>query len=442
LAALIKALLFIAITMLATVPAQAGVYIDTARDAIIVVDYPPSLPCTLERLAAMDRACGWGRVKYDSASQTCALTGNLIIGANDGSETVFQVGGSDRPRETLIMHGNLYVHPYFIQGENGEIFWKVPKRMNALVLGDRTNQSINATLLFACTPTNRWSLFVGKLPWLDDKLLQWGGGLYVYNSRIEPLDSASGCEIGDNGRGVYMGSTVLENARIAGVKGMLYGMEMSVYTPELKDYSIRNTVFERVEFPLANGLHKLYDCKFINCGTVIFDRGGINAELTGCIFQGNDRNWSLTYTDKGVVLVDCEWDQPRLGDVQQTWTNRAGKVQVPKLIVRRQTVVTVQDAAGRPVANAEVVCQAEQEGDGLPPLRMLKTDAQGRTPAPGTPGVLMLTDYILTALAGPESPALSQYSYTLTASAGGKTAQRENFRPERAAKPVVLQFPK
>lgn len=427
--------------MLAAAPACGGVCLDPARNAIVVVGYPASLPCTPARLAAMDRACGWGRVDYDAVSQTCTLTGNLIIGANDGSETVFQVGGPDRPRETLIMHGNLYVHPYFIQGENGEIFWKVPKRMNALVLGDRTSQSINATLLFACTPTNRWSLFVGKLPWLDDKLLQWGGGLYAYNSRIEPLNPAPGHEIGDNARGVYMGATVLENSRIAGVKGMLYGMGMAVHTPELKDYNIRDTVFERVELPLADGVHKLYGCKFINCGTAILDRGGVNAELTDCVFQGNDRNWSLTYTDQGVVLVDCEWDAPRLGDLQQTWTNRAGKLQVPKVIVRRQTVVAVQDAAGRPVSGAEVVCQSEQESDGLPPLRKMKTDAQGRTPAPGTPGVLLLTDYIRTAAADPASPAVSEYSYTLTAAAGGKTARVEKYRPAQAAGVISIQLP-
>ncbi len=440
-AALIQTLLLIAIAIVAVLPARAGIYIDAARDAMVVVDYPASLPCTPARLAAMDRACGWGRVDYDAAAQTCTLTGGLIIGANDGSETVFQVGSPDRPRERLVMRGNLYVHPYFIQGENGDVYWKAPKRMNALVLGDRTNKSISATLQFACTPADRRTLFVGKLPWLDAGLLQWGGGLYAYNSRIEPVDSAPGCEIGDNVRGVYMGSTVLENARIAGVKGMLYGMGMAVRTPELKDYSIRDTVFERVEFPLADGVHKLYGCKFINCGTAVLDRGGVNAELTGCVFQGNDRNWSLTYTDQGVVLVDCEWDEPRLGDLQRTWTNRAGKVQFPKVIVRRQAVVAVQDAAGRPVANAEVVCRAEQEGDGLPPLRKVKTDAQGRTPAPGMPRVLLLTDYIRTASAESETPAVSQYSYTLTATAGGKTARLEKFRPAQAAAATIIQLP-
>lgn len=440
-AALIKALFLAAVTMLAAAPSRAGVYVDAARDAVVVVDYPASLPCTPARLAAMDRACGWGRVEYDAAAQTCTLTGGLIIGANDGSETVFQVGASDRPRERLVMRGNLYIHPYFIQGENGEVYWKAPKRMNALVLGDRTNQSISAALQFACTPAERWTLFVGKLPWLDAGLVQWGGGLYAYHSRIEPLDSAPGCEIGDNVRGVYMGATVLENSRIAGVKGMLYGMGMAVHTPDLKDYSIRDTVFERVEFPLADGVHKLYGCKFINCGTAVLDRGGVNAELTDCVFQGNDRNWSLTYTDQGVVLVDCAWDAPRLGDVQRTWTNRAGKVQVPKVTVRRQTVVAVQDAAGRPVAGAEVVCQAEQEGDGLPPLRKAKTDAQGRTPAPGMPGVLLLTDYIRTAAAEPEPPAVSEYSYTLTAAAGGKTARVEKYRPAQAAGVIVIQLP-
>lgn len=436
----IKNMVWFFLVMIMTVlPADGGVYLDPTRDAIVVVDYPASLPCTPAHLAAMDRACGWGRVEYDLASQRCVLTGNLIIGANDGSETVFQVGAPDRPHETLIMHGNLYIHPYFIQGENGTVYWKTPKRMNAVILGDKADKSINAALLFACTPSNRWTLFVGKLPWQDSKLTQWGGGIYVYNSRIEPLNSAPGHEIGDNVRGVYMGSTVLENARIAGVKGMLYGMSIAVHTPELKDYSIRDTVFENVEIPLANGTHKLSGCQFINCGTAVMDRGGLDAELTNCRFQSNNVNWSLTYSNKGLVLVDCTWDQPRQTDRYGVMrTNKTGKVQCPKLSVRRHVVVEVKDAEGKPVAGAKISITPEQEGSESLQIQKHKTDAQGRTPGPGESGAILLTDYVKTATEQRDQPTLAEFSYTITVARDGRQTRMVKVRPDKSWKIIEV----
>ena len=126
--------------------ALAGVYLDPELNALVVRDYPPEAPCDLQRLTAYDRAFGWGRVNYDSASNICVISGNLIIGANDGTETVLQIGSAERPDEALIMNGNLYVHPYFIQGENGKVYWETPKRMNAVVLGDRADKSIHAAV--------------------------------------------------------------------------------------------------------------------------------------------------------------------------------------------------------------------------------------------------------------------------------------------------------
>lgn len=69
----------------------------------------------LARLAAADRAFGWNRVHYDGISNVCAVAGDLIIGANDGTETVLQVGSAECPDETLIMRGNLNIYPCFIQ---------------------------------------------------------------------------------------------------------------------------------------------------------------------------------------------------------------------------------------------------------------------------------------------------------------------------------------
>ncbi len=414
--------------------ASAGVYLDPARDAIVVRDYPPAAPCTLPRLAACDRAYGWGRVAYDAVAQTCAISGDLIIGANDGTETVLQVGSAERPQESLVMRGNLYVHPYFIQGENGEVYWKAPQRTNALFLGDRTNQSINASLLFACTPTDRWTLFCGRLPW-QAGVLQWGGGLYVYNSRIAPLDPAPGCEIGDGREGVYLeGSTVLENARISGVKGMLYRMGPGVN----KEFAVRNTVFDHVATPLAGAADRMENCTFRNCGTAVLDRGGLKTELTGCIFNNNERNWSLTYSGDGLTLVDCEWDAPRLGDIQRAYVKSDGTKNHPKLIVRRHVIVEVLDGGGRPVEQAEVSFRPQFDGCDLL-RRRIKTGSAGRTPGRDAPAqALLLTDYMLTATDTPDRPERLDAIYTITAAGAGKCAAAENVRADRAWKTVTV----
>ena len=62
-----------------------------------------------------DRAFGWGKVRYDATAAVCYVEGDLLIGDNDGSETVLQVGAPDCPCETLVMRGNIYVHPYFLK---------------------------------------------------------------------------------------------------------------------------------------------------------------------------------------------------------------------------------------------------------------------------------------------------------------------------------------
>ncbi len=415
--------------------AAAGVYLDPARDAIVTVDYPPHAPCTLERLAAVDRAFGWGRVSYDAASQTGTVSGNLILGANDGTETVLRIGAADRPAETLIMRGNLYVHPYFVRDENPGKYWQANRRLNALVLGDPTNAAIRASLLFACTPSNRWTLFCGCLPW-KPRDAGWGGGLYVYHGRIAPLDPSPGHEIGDGTEGVYlMGSTVLDHAHISGVKGMLYRMGPGIN----KDYAIRDTVFERVETPLACGAQVMTGCTFLDCGTAVLDRGSLNADLTACRFRDNDRNWALTYTDKGLVLTDCAWDAPRKNDQLRARGKPDGTTNYPTVSIRRRVTVAVTDAAGQPVPDATVSFRAEQDGCDLMQHRTWRSGPDGRTPDRDQVGAMVLTERLLAATDTPDRPAVRTFTYTVAAELGQRRGAVSGVAPGMAAgHPVTI----
>ena len=415
--------------------ASAGVFLVPERNALWVTDYPPAAPCSLSRLAAVDRAFGWGRVSYDQSTSTCTVTGGLIIGANDGSETVLKIGSAERPNETLVMKGDLTIHPYFVAGENKGVYWRVPRRMNAVVVGDKENKAINASLKFDCSPEARFTLRCCRLPWIGRSILQHGGGLYVYNSQMSPLSPAPGCEIGDGAEGVHLeGSTVFDNARITGINGMLYRMGPGVN----RECVVKDTTFERVGVPIAGGVRAASGCRFINCGTAVMDRGSLDLELTDCVFKGNERNWALTYSDNGLICIDCDWETSKQANQYRVWTDKAGKKRHPRFTNRRHVVVEVLDATGEPVADATVSFTSEQEGCDLLQNRTFKTGKDGRTPGQGQAGALQLTEYITTATDVPERPRVESFTYTITAQKQGRRTTAQHVAPARSWETVFL----
>lgn len=413
--------------------AGAGILFDQERNAIRISDYPPVLPCTLAQLAVADKTFGWNKIRYDQATTTYHIDCNLIIGANDGTETVLQIGAEDCPRETLVLRGNIFIHPYFIQGRNPGLYYRAPKLINALQLGQPNASNITAHLLLACATNEHYTLYCGYLPWI--KAEQYGGGIYVFGGEISAADPAYPIGDAETGNMFLGGSSVFDGARLAHVKGALYGLQMGGVN---KDYLLKNTIFERIGTPLQNGTQKATSCQFINCGTALMDWGCLKAELTDCIFKNNNRNWELVHTDDGLILIDCEWDAPHQADLYQARQNRAGKMQHPKLSVRRSIVVEVHDAAGKPVKGAEVSFKAEQAGCDLIQHRTFKTDAEGRTPARGAAGAIILTEYIKTAAAHPAQPTLQEFTYTITAAHKNQTNSITGIRPSKNGEKFLL----
>lgn len=427
-----RAVLF-AWTVCWAMPACAGILFDTERDAIRITDYPPAWPCSLRQLAVADRAFGWGKVRYDETAAVCYVEGDLLIGDNDGSETVLQVSAPDCPRETLVMRGNIYVHPYFIHEQNTGLYWRVEKRINALRLGLPGATNLSAKLIFACASNEHYTINCGRLPWI--KAEQFGGGLYVYHGEISARDPAWPIGDAQNGFLVCCGSTVFDGARIADVKKFIYGMTAG----HNKDYLVRNTVFERVGVPLLNGAQQASGCVFRNCGTAVMDYGSLKAELTDCVFENNDRNWSLNMSDDGLVLVDCVWNAPRLGDLYGTREFK-GKTNRPKLSVRRHVVVEVRDASGKPVEGAAVSFRAEQDGCDLIQNRVFKTDAQGRTPGAGAEDAMLLTEYIETAVKDSEQPERAAFTYVIAVEYKGRQAAVKGISPDANWKTFTVGF--
>jgi len=414
----------------------SGVLFDAGRNAILVTDYPAKHPCTLSRLAVFDRAFGWGKIRHDPASKTYTCNCQIVIGANDGSETYFQIGSAEYPDETLVMHGNLYVQPYWIEKENSELrWWNAPARINRLTIGSADNTNVQGILKFA--PEN--SLTVGQAA---NGRTGRGGQLFIYNSCVTALDPARGFGI-KGARGyaslsqVGADGHVLVNARVTHARGYICGGMSPGWN---KIFKVENTVFSNFGY-MAPEKAEFADCIFEGAqAAALRDRGSMHIEVSNCTFRNNERNWELIYSDQGLTLIDCEWDTPRRPDKFRAWTFPGGKKQYPKLSVRRHVVVEAVDAGGKPVKDASVSFNPEQDGCDLILRPVLKTDAQGRTPGKGRTGALLLTDFIKSATDREDQPALQSFTYSITAEISGKKATASRVCADANWKLVRIKF--
>ncbi len=410
----------------------AGVFFDPERNLMIVRDYPAELPCTLPGLARFDRHFGWNKVQYDAAADAYTIRCHLSIGsADDGSETYFQVGTAEKARETLIMHGNIYVQPYWTEagGKHGR-WWDAPARVNRFAVGSAANTNIRAVVKFA--PEN--NLTTGRT--IDGQAGR-GGQFLVYNGRITALDPAKGFGMSRGALSQVGGDgTVLVNARIEHARGnLLYGMAPGWR----KLFRVEKTVFSDFGF-LAPGKGRYAECVFEGAeDAAIRDYGGIDLELVNCKFRDNARNWVLLYSDKGLTLIDCVWDSPRYGDQFRSRTMPDGTKIYPKLIVRRHVVVETVDAAGLPVQGATVTFRPEQEGCELIRSKFT-TDMQGRTPGPGETNALLLTEYIKTATDENDQPSSTMFSYTLIAEKDRLRGETSGVRADEIWKTVAIRL--
>ncbi len=417
-------------------PGHSGVLYDAGRNIILVTDYPEARPCNPARLALFDRAFGWGKITHDPAGNTYTCNCHIAIGDNHGSETYFQVGSPEHPDETLVMHGNIYVQPYWIEKENdGLRWWYAPAKVNRLTIGSADDAMVQATVKFA--PEN--SLVVGQAP--NGRTCR-GGQLFIYNSCVTALDPASGFGI-KGGRGYASLSQlggdghVLVNARIAHARGYVCGGMSPGWE---KTFQVVNTVFSDFGF-MAPEAASFTNCTFEGAKiAALRDRGSMNITLADCVFKNNERNWELTYSDKGLILIDCAWDDPRRPDRYRAWTAPDGKKQYPGLSVRRHVVVEAVDSAGQPVQDASVAFIPEQDGCDLVLRPVFKTDSQGRTPGEGHPDAMLLTDYIKIATDTEDQPALQSFTYSITAEIAGKKAMASRVSADASWKIVRIKF--
>ena len=400
-------------------PSRAATLYLPEQKAIWIYDYPRGLPCTPRQILSANAMFEWGLVTYDATNDTYTVNANLWIGRNNDTDTYVQIGSHSHPRETLILKGNLVLHPWHIAGENKTSPSVVAAPLiNRLTLGVADDPSVQAALKIHNEIGEYHTILSGRYFRGADSVTPprcLGGQLHVYHSTITADVQDRAHAIGAAGnRHMYLpgysGQVVLKGATLSWVAGAIgFGLEAG--------YSdIEDTVFEHSGYALINPAQVATNCVFRDLRTAILDWGGpIDANLTGCVFTNNDANWSLS---RGRMhCVDCVLGPPRQGNLYKSWPEqKAGKQPYATFLSSRHLVVQVTDDAGTPVKGAQVALLNLQIAEDRP---MAVTDEQGRTPGRGSPVAILLMQYGETATDIENQPRRTDYAYTLTVTAPG-----------------------
>ena len=430
--------------------ARGGIEYDAALDAYRVTDYPEEYPCTPTLLARMDALLGLGKMTHAPGASTWRLTCNLVIGANDGTDTYFQIGSTTAPRERHVVRGNVTVCPYHIQGENtSDQWWVARQRINRLTIGDERDPTVRAALTFdAPDSKTHFSLATGERPQPNGKPATGRGGqLLVWNGLVTAQRQEKGWEIG--GLRLRGDGFVFVNSTLSWVKGMMtYGASVG-WRNRVR---VEDSLFEHGATAIVGGKQDLRRCRFVRCGTAVLDYGSLDVTLTECAFQGNRHNFRLRFPGKGspgLRCIDCTFGPPEGGNPMQQqetatvrqWREKGHTLRKPQCLSLRHLVVEVRDQSGAPLPGADIAVRPEQAGAETDPGRRYRTGPTGRTE--GKDGeraeAILLPEWSHTVHeAGDADTGPITFSYTVTAAYGGRTAALRNVRPDQSWKVVTL----
>jgi hypothetical protein len=405
----------------------AGVLYDAKLDCLWVTDFPAAFPCTLARLKALDDTHGWGKVRYDADARAWTIDCHLLIGANDGTTTFFQIGSREAPDETLLLRGNLYVAPFWVEGENAGKYWQVPLIENRLTLGCAGDPAVRATLKFVNRKRGEFGPAIGESPAVDRTLKKFGGQLHVYNSVITAARQEA--EYACATFRLVGQEVVLVNSELSwSVDDLAYGLNTA---QPRKSARVENTLFAHGGGAVNNGSIVLVGCTLRDLACAVSDSGAIDATLIDCTVERNVRNWMLRFTPYGITCIDCDVKPSARGDLFKAQPAGAdGKKEYGALTTRRHVIVEVVDAQGRPVPNAAVKVKCElRVAQPVADNTLQITDAQGRTPGKGMNKAVLLTESIERVTDSGE-PQIKAFSYAISVEAKGFAPETiEGFRP-------------
>lgn len=431
-----------ALWLLSVAGLHAAIEYVSALDAYVVTEFPAGWPCTPERLADMDRLLGLGKMSRAAETGAWTLDCHLVIGANDGTETYFQIGAPDhRTNETLILRGSLYVTPYHVAGESPyQHWWYGPAHVNRLSLGGAEYPEVHAALLFAASERGEvGSLVIGARREADGRVTRGRGGQFMaWNGLVSAADAAPGREIA----GVSLAGAdgfVFLNSTLARVKGMMtYGLNAGWRI----NVRIEDSVFAHGGQVIIGGGPLIFrNCRFHDNDTVVLDYGGMDVTLDGCIFENNRCNWALRFPGKTpgtLALIDCDIGAPRAGNQMEVSASHLAAMrdkgespQMPQALIKRHVVARAMDAEGRPVLKAMVAVRAEQPGCDMDEGMRFVTGADGRTPARGERGAILLMAEKQVVAEEHPSGVINTWTYTINAENDAGRGMVAGFAPAR-----------
>ena len=415
----------VAALVLAATSACAAVEYLPELDALWVSDYPQAYPCTPELLARVDAARGWGKVTYDEAGQCCTVACSLLIGRNDGSETWFQVGSARRPRETLIVRGDLRVYSTWLVGENSEEMRAGRNRVNRLTLGVRDDPSVQPSLLIDNEARAGHTITIGGTSGYGSE--NQGGDLCAYHATIAPAGEVPIGTGDDRSRSISLGGkgiVELIGCTVRGVAATAFGAAFTAGVFEDTRFEDCGTAI------LGTYQEHVRGCSFVNCGTAISAGARHPLKLMGCRFEGNERDWVVRYLP--AIAIDCEagtFDRGSYSAEHATF-----------LVSKRHVRVRVVDEQGQPVSGAQVRASTAQEVAAPEfELREAATGTDGLTPPAGADGALLLSELVIRA---PEDeggePQRAEYAWTIEARAGERVGRVEAYTPRSSAEVVEV----
>jgi len=429
--------------MLAAAPTlRAGVVYDERENVVWVTGFSAARPATLDAVLAADAENGWGRMRREPDTEVCTLDASLRIGDDAGS-TFLRIGRRERPRETLVVKGNVWIKPPRKAGARPDGTYT---EHNRLTLGDPDDPAVRATLKIACSHRAQYGLFMGEL---TRKQATYGGNLHVYNSTITAaVQDAEHMLRGAawvNGihTGLYGNHVRLINATVSWVDGT------ACFGAQAHNSTIQGTTFEHCGGVFNNGRLSVRDCVFRNVGVVVAEGGCLDATLTRCTFADNGLNWTLgSVASQGVTLIDCS-----VGPQKQPVVLRRNRI-TPLEAVKRGApiypcctelatlVVKVTDHNGQPIPDAAVSIVCPQTPDAVR-NGFARTNAAGLTPDDTENGRLLITRRKLQATDAPNEPKEFSYSYQTIVRAQGHPRKRTPLPPDQPPpNPLVIALEK
>jgi len=379
---------WLVVALFASAPAvgHAAATYDAPQRTITVTGFSNEFPGTLGDVLEADEQGRWGVVSYRADTQTFMVNARLCIGAADGPSTWFRIGTPERPREVLVVQGDLRVAQPSTNASN--TVW----------IGAEKDAAITPTVSFDCQTNRQYGLLLGP-----------GSSVHIFNATItaatQDRNHMARCLI-------ETGDLVIAHSRLSWIAdpGLLYGSS-SLHSP------LRGVTLEHGQTGLYNLPQWAEDCLFRDLDIAVCDGGCLDATLVRCRFEGNKRNWDLVITQFGITAVDCYFGQEKdPGPHILRWRNpNTGRWQYPSFVALRHIVLKVQDEAAKPIPGA-LVEVTEASGDvSAVHHGLAKTDAEGRTPAADAYGALLLADYAYRATDDPPGDSaecrIASYDY-------------------------------